>query len=379
MASCSNSSNISSSINSLSVVQGGSRLATSISYVSGLTVGDVIRYDIATSGYTQSKADNPANSEVFGVIDGYDVTTNKFSVVIYGSIGLSASRLALIPDTLGLTSGGSGGNDIYFLSGTTAGLLQNLAPSDLNHIIKPVYQAAIHGSYTGVVVNYLGYKLGGDVQAVMNDTELGNLQIVVGDNTFTDGYLDASVSTELPIVDYPDFYSKYGTQYGYVERLTTTNAPLGDLLSRKVNQDTSDYTGEIIRVDISNNYIYVAKDPTSSLASLTKPLNVEVVNLSFGLTGSAAINSVYSPIITLTNPLDIQGRNGSPSVTQRTKIGIKVQPQGVVVSVPQSVTLTSLTASSIVVGATASLNVESKLTNFESRIKVIENKLGIPN
>jgi hypothetical protein len=376
MASCSNSSNISSSINSLSVVQGGSRLATNISYVSGLTVGDVIRYDIATAGYTQSKADNPANSEVFGVIDSFDNTTNKFSVVIYGSIGLSASRLVVITAD-GVTSGGSGGNDIYFLSGTTAGLLQNLAPSDLNQIIKPVYQAAIHGSYTGVVVNYLGYKLGGEVQSVLDDTELGNLQIVVGDNTFTDGYLDASVSTELPIVDYPDFYSKYGTQYGYVERLTTKTSPLGDILGRRVNQSNSDYTGEIIRVDTTNNYIYLAKDPTSSLASLSKLLNVEVVNLSFGLS-AAAVNSAYSPIITLTNPLDIQGRNGSPSVTQTTKIGIKVQPQGVMVSVPRTVTVSSLVAGSVIVGSTASLNVESVINDFESRITVIENRLGIP-
>ena len=56
MPSCSNSSNINSTINSLSVTQGGSRLLVSVPFVSGLTLGNVIRYDVPTAGYTASKA-----------------------------------------------------------------------------------------------------------------------------------------------------------------------------------------------------------------------------------------------------------------------------------------------------------------------------------
>jgi hypothetical protein len=177
MPSCSNSSNINSTINTLSVSQGGSRLLVSVPYVSGLTLGDVIRYDISTSGYTASKANLAENSEVFGVIESYDSVSSKFGVVIYGSISLDSTKFA----DMGY-AGGSGGNDIYFLSGQTAGVLQNLVPSDLEYVVKPIYQVSPHGSYSGVIVNYLGYKIGGDIQASFLDTEsIGNTLIVVGD------------------------------------------------------------------------------------------------------------------------------------------------------------------------------------------------------
>ena len=150
MPSCSNSSNIQSSVNSISVTQGGSRLLVSVPYSAGLTLGHVIRYDVASTGYTASKANLADTSEVFGVIESHDTATNQFNVVMYGSVSLSPAKFA----DMG-SGGGSGGNDIYFLSGTTAGILQNLAPTNLDHIIKPVYQASPHGSYTGVIVNYL--------------------------------------------------------------------------------------------------------------------------------------------------------------------------------------------------------------------------------
>ena len=93
MPSCSTSSNIISSINALNVTLGGSRLTVAIDYLAGLTLGDVIRYDVVSSGYTGSRADTPVNAEVFGVIENYDSTTNKFNVVIYGSINIDSSKL----------------------------------------------------------------------------------------------------------------------------------------------------------------------------------------------------------------------------------------------------------------------------------------------
>ena len=107
MPSCSNSSNINSSINSLSVTQGGSRLLVSVPYVAGLTNGQVIRYDVATTGYTASKANLAETSEVFGVIESYDASNSTFGVVIYGSANLDSSKFA----DMG-SGGGSGGNDI---------------------------------------------------------------------------------------------------------------------------------------------------------------------------------------------------------------------------------------------------------------------------
>ena len=275
MPSCSNSSNINSTINSLSVTQGGSRLLVSVPFVSGLTLGNVIRYDVPTAGYTASKADLAENSEVFGVIESYDSTTSRFGVIIYGSISLDSSKFA----DMG-SGGGSGGNDIYFLSGQTAGVLQNLAPTNLQHVVKPVYQVSPHGSYTGVVVNYLGYKIGGDIQATFLDTEtIGNTLVVLGNATFEDGYLDASTSHELPITDYPEFYAKYSTTYGYVERLTVSETVPGSIVANlSVSQSSSSYAAKVISVDYPNKYIYVLKTPTSSLASTNKQISVAITS-----------------------------------------------------------------------------------------------------
>lgn len=198
MPSCSsNSSNITSTINSLNVTQGsgGSRLLISIPYVAGLTTGQVIRYDVPTSGYTGSKADTPAHAEVFGIIESHNIVLNKLNVVMNGSINISDTNLVNLPLD---PTGASGGNDIYFLSGTTAGALQNLVPSDINHVIKPIYQRAPHGTYSGSVVNYSGYKMGGDVQATLDTINMlarvGSLQFVFEGVDVEEDY-DSEVTT----------------------------------------------------------------------------------------------------------------------------------------------------------------------------------------
>jgi hypothetical protein len=373
MPSCSNSSNISSAITALNVVQGGSRLLAEIPFVSGLTAGTVIRYDVPTSGWTASKADNAANSEVFGVIESYDSTIAKYQAIIYGSINISTSLLA----DMG-SGGGSGGNDIYFLSGVTAGKLQNLAPTDLTNIVKPVYQVAPHGSYSGVVINYLGYRIGGDIEASIIDEDLGNLQIVIGDNQFTEGYVDCSISHELPISDYPEFYQKYGTQYGYVEKLTLNDTPGGSVVSgvTVTQSGNPSYQGIITNVDYGNKFIYVYKLPGSPQASTAQNL---VINLATSISYSLAAASIYasqSPIVRLPEPLIIEGKNTADIVSQTIKLGIKVKPQGIVVSVPQKVTVNSLTATTITLGTGAS-DLEGILNNYSSRIEAIEDILGI--
>lgn len=184
MPSCSNSSNISSSFNTINVsqnsVSSGSRFLIQIDNVAGLTIGNVIRYDVPTGGYTASRANAPENAEVVGIIESYDSAINKFNVVLGGSIKLDSSKFASISST---PAGAAGGNDIYFLSGVTAGILQNLAPSDVSHITKPIYQVAPHGNgaYTGTVINYSGYRLGGDIQAGLDTinviSQIGALQL----------------------------------------------------------------------------------------------------------------------------------------------------------------------------------------------------------
>jgi hypothetical protein len=119
-------------------------------YVSGITTGSVIRFDTVANQYNLSKADFPENAEVFGIVESMN-SDLSLNVVINGSITIHSNRLVNISGT------NSGLNDIYFLSGTSYGWLQNCGPTFTGMVIKPIYQVSPHGEYTGLVRNYLGY------------------------------------------------------------------------------------------------------------------------------------------------------------------------------------------------------------------------------
>jgi len=231
MPSCnSNSSNILSGLNTLNITQGsgGSRLIVSIPRVAGLTIGNVIRYDVASSGYTASKADTAVNAEVFGIVESYIPTTDKLSVVLNGSISLDSSYFLNRTDD---PSGAGGGNDIYFLSGTTAGLLENLAPLNSTHVVKPIYQKAPHGTYTGSVVNYSGYRIGGDVQSILDSKNLTgkvgtiqfafeDLQALSGDEQLLMQEFYSGRGTDVPALFQldPDVYKDWNLEFLRVDR-----------------------------------------------------------------------------------------------------------------------------------------------------------------
>ena len=123
--------------------------------------------------------------------------------------------------------------------------------------------------------------------------------------------------------------------------------------------------------------MYVYKSPGSELASTAKNLLVNTpvgTVLSYSLT-AAAIYATQSPIVNLPQPLIIEGKNTADIIPQTTKVGIKVKPLGVLVSVPQNVTVNSLTATTFTLGTGAS-DVESILNNYGARIVAIENILG---
>ena len=155
----SNSSNIKSTIINTTVTQAvGSRLFVILEdnpegfLAPGLTGGDVIRYDVTLNGYTRASADSISNSEVFGVVEKVN-SDNSIVVVTYGSINLPNNKI------IDISGFNYGGNDIYFLSADNPGYLQNLPPSSIGQVIKPVYQVAPTTTGTGSVVNYVGYVI----------------------------------------------------------------------------------------------------------------------------------------------------------------------------------------------------------------------------
>jgi hypothetical protein len=153
-----NISAIKSNINFTTVQEGiSSRVISFISkdkYDFGITAGDVIRYDTTRNSYVKSFADTPDSAEVFGIVE--SVNSNQdLLVVTNGSINLVSDKI----NTKFSNSIDTGRNDIYFLSGVTPGYLEDYAPEFNNFVIKPIYYNAPHNNFTGIVRNYLGYKL----------------------------------------------------------------------------------------------------------------------------------------------------------------------------------------------------------------------------
>jgi hypothetical protein len=121
------------------------------SYAPGITAGDVIRYDTDSQTYVKAVSSDSSRAEVYGIVESYKAVTGSLVVVLNGSIKLPNSKIETEnqPNT--------GENDIYYLS-ATPGFIKNIPPRVLNHVVKPIYQVAPHGEFTGLVRNYLGYR-----------------------------------------------------------------------------------------------------------------------------------------------------------------------------------------------------------------------------
>ena len=221
MPSCNtnNSSNLSGNLNIHNITNSGARLLMTVPLSGfsggrlseyqgddGITYGDAIRYNPIAyhetnnpSGgkYIKARANKPENSEVVGIVESVNVAGDPLvgddgyvTVVLSGQINLPSVRLmdALWQDPIQGLSGAAGGNDVYFLSAATAGVLQNLAPTEPTNVIKPIYQVAPDSPWTGQVVNYIGYQAGGQLVAEeLKDDPVGAIREVInlqtGDET----------------------------------------------------------------------------------------------------------------------------------------------------------------------------------------------------
>lgn len=226
MPSCGNSSNILSTNNNITITSGGagSRLIcnlTSGSYAPGITAGDAIYYNVAGASYYKSQADDQVRAEVFGVVETYN-SDGSLSVVISGSIALDNAVLA----DSGL-NGLSGGKDIYFLSGLTAGKLVDVAPTEVGHIVKPVYQKSPHGSYSGIVQNYIGYVIGSDTVATVAANLTGNIgTLILVPNGYDapNNYSKCDGQTIVTVSDNQEFLNKFDLTLPYIMKVIPYSA-----------------------------------------------------------------------------------------------------------------------------------------------------------
>jgi len=350
MGSCSqNSSNIAGSklINSISA--SGSRLITNIlnhsstngGIVSGVTAGDVLRYDLIAGEpylYRLSQADFPENSEVFGVVE--SVSDDNITVVMAGQIKYPMGAIRKIdPDAGGPleADGAAGGEDIFFLSDSEAGKLQNLAPTDVGKIVKPIMQRADNGEYNGVVHNYIGYQLGGAVLAHAGDGEVSVGEVIsfLGDiSSLGKAYVDASKSYELKVLDYPRYYETMGTKYGYKCQVTIDTSSNLSFVSSSVKKKSakqiystgSTYLSGQVEYISANVIEITVKSKTSSKKLFDTSKELIINNISYGVPTSVEVTYVFTPIITPSSAkYKVTNQSGESYSNDEVKIALKVR------------------------------------------------------
>lgn len=336
---------------------------------SGLTLGDVIRYDPTSTGYTLSKADTDINAEVVGVIESY--AGGEYTVVTYGSMRYPTARLSLV------TAGGGGGVDVLFLSPTVAGgLTGTVDVSDgIEKIVKPVLQVAPNGSYNGIVLNYVGYKTGNQAVVQEDSALLPTGSIMYALPTITPGanWIRIDTGVNLKVSDYPELYSIYGTAFSYLERVV-----ISEPLSFSYNQATQIINGVANAFyffeppNLVNNSILLMRGPNTPQISLTNDFYVSAngQNPVKVTPLSTTIETFRVPAVTAGSVPDQNGTSLVPYLKAYEIVSVKI---------PETITLSGLTLSgNAVISGTVQLgsvtNVETFITNLKTRI----DNAGIP-
>lgn len=336
---------------------------------SGITLGDVIRYDPASAGYTLSKANTDVNAEVVGVVESY--SGGEYTVVTYGSMRYPTSRLTLITTS----GGGGGGVDVLFLSPTTAGgLTGTIDLSDgTEKIVKPVLQVAPSGSYNGIVLNYVGYKTGN--QAVIQEDSavlpVGSIMYALPTITPGANWIRIDSGANLRVSDYPELYSIYGKSFGYLERVVVQEA-----LTFNYTQATQTINGTTFillfaeQPDLTTNSVLLMRGPNTPQISLTNDFYVSAngQNPVRVTPLSTTIETFRVPAVTAGSVPDQDGTSLVPYLKAYEIVSVKI---------PETITLSGLTLSgNAAISGTVQLGSISNLETFVTTLKTrIDNAL----
>ena len=393
--SCNSSSNIRG--NSTILNPSGSYARTTLNLLSAGVVGDsgytmdtnifagaVIRYAPLEKTYFNSQANSGISAEVVGVVESQN-DNNDYIVVTRGLISYpTGATLNYIADPLraGSTDGGSGGNDIWFLSAATAGEIQNLAPDESTNVVKPIMQmvATTDNIYNFQVLNYIGYSVGGDVEAEAQTAfPIGATVLIPEDAGIPSGWLEADKQqTELDTTKYADYYSYAGTKYGFVEKvflnssLNVNSSSLNKSANTKISGKVTN-SGRITNVNTVDNSIEVTKSNGDSIFDTTKSLFIN--NKSYTI-DSTSINKIRTPKITSNNSFSTFV-DGTKDNSIKYKVILKIR-QLSAVSIPSSIIAKELHAKTLLGCSGAGgefTDISYEISQIKARLDTLENKV----
>ena len=391
MPSCSSSSNIMSSVTSVNLNSIGSRILATIPLTnsdytisSDIVAGDVIRYDVTDSSnkqYVRAKADTPENAEVVGVVESID--SDSMNVVIFGQIEFPNANFVDVTPA-GTPDGASGGNDIFFLSPTATGGVQNLAPFNETEVIKPILQKMDDGTNNAVVLNYIGYSVGGELASNDNsDSLIGTVLNVVdgADSVIPPNFIEvSSKSQSLKITEYPDAYAYFGKTYGFTEVITLdsstkVSSTLSGGIATQITARANTYNARIISVDSVNNKVTVKRSGGGTEVDTSKSLKINGRSYTIS---SSVVESFTIPRVT--SPTEFRFDVDGDAQTVEVKTYMKVKNiRGV--TIPEKVTVRELEVTNKLTTQTASAaeneDLNDAVNTLNTEVVNIKNKLGI--
>jgi len=332
----------------------------------GITFGDVLRYD-PTNGYTLSQANKEENAEVVGIVE--NISGTNYTVVVYGSMVYPSARLAEV------VQGAAGGVDVLFLDkdvrGGLTGTIDLTTTSE--KIVKPVFQVAPHGSYNGVVINYIGYKTGNQALVDNENALLSTGSIFYSAPGTTPGSNWIRIDSDVKVIkaDYPDLYEIYSDRNGPIEEKIVISS--GTVTTSLVNEEiyqlnggTRINQGTITSVDVANSIIYVEKTTFSNGGpTLNGLMNVSNALYVSANTFSASSSGIYKFTIPAISSASVPTQNGVSLIPYIKGYEIST------VKVPANLNITTLDVDgNLAVGALTDL--ENEIISIKDRLTVLE-------
>jgi hypothetical protein len=333
---------------------------------SGLTFGDVIRYDPGEKLYLKSQGDTEENAEVVGVIE--TIVGDVHKVVISGSIAYPQHRLDLMKDENGVTAD----LDLLFLDTETPGGLTGFitAPAAGQDpiIVKPVIQLAPHSVYNGIVVNYIGYKVGNGAGQAANLVPVGNIIHALETASPGENYAKIDKGLILSTTDYPELYSLYGVDFGNHEVKLTLDSS-SNITSTLVGKSAQAYDnglktiGTVTEINSATKTLTITRTSTSS----TIPTNGTIYSngYSWTLVGSSITKFTVPPV------------TSTVSQSGTSKLVPYIATKNIInVSIPERTTLESATIlDNLEVGTIT--DIEQTILQLQADITTIKNILRI--
>ena len=314
-----------------------------------------------------------------GVVESID--SDSMNVVIFGQIEFPDGRFNNIGTP---ADGASGGNDIYFLSPSTAGDVQNLAPSNETEVIKPILQTMDDGSNNAVVLNYIGYSVGGELASNDNsDSLIGTVLNVVdgADSVIPPNFIEvSSKSQSLKITEYPDAYAYFGKTYGFTEVITLdSSTKISSTLSggnaTQITARANTYNARIISVDSVNNKVTVERSGGGTEVDTSKSLKINGRSYTIS---SSVVESFTIPRVTSPNEFRFDVDGDAKTVEVKTYMKVK-NIRGV--TIPEKVTVRELEVTNKLTTQTASAaendDLNDAVNTLNTEVTNIKNKLGI--